>query len=452
MSGEPGFTEGYTQTSAQIRIQGESAPIETQIDLREPKGEVFLRSGSKELIAPATTDFPISSGDHLQLVDREIRSSQTREAAILSDQVDPKDILALVRLGIIAERELVDRTDNVWANLNLHSRPPTTAESPIDAQYDSLTLDIHGRDITDASNWALPPPIHGAWGAQSLEELARQPQPVDENGRVIPAGVDEIEQYKHDPNRKVIDQTSARVQRPEEFEGWRERSEGGYDWEGGRRKYSPEELARLRSLFGTSEFMAKSVELDGVELFPDPNPPLEHFESNETDTVLWEFGGYQLVTQSGYLTDAGEGIHMVLKIRPEPHTPWDNPRQTLEAYAIGLGISRLLKNTKSLGDIGDAYLDMNSNWSMHKKRDDPQLQGLSPEQIKEAIQADTRAHLHIQLERMTAAWEIAPAPGMSDTNQRQSPETIEEIREVLNDPEKGLKNWILQNAAGQSHQ
>lgn len=52
--------------------------------------------------------------------------------------------------------------------------------------------------------------------------------------------------------------------------------------------------------------------------------------------MLWEFGGYQLATQSSYLTDAREGIHMVFKIRPEPHTPWDNPRQTLEAYAIGL--------------------------------------------------------------------------------------------------------------------
>ena len=448
MPGEPGAIEGYTQTPAQIRIQGESNPIETHIDLREPRGEVFLRSANRELIAPRNTDFPLSSGDHLQIVDRGIRASEIRESPILSDQVDPKDVLALVRLGIIAERELVDGTRNVWANLNLHSRPPMSAKAPIDAQYDPLTLDIHGRDIDDASNWALPPPIHGAWGAQSLEELARQPQPVDETGRVIPATTDEIEQYKHDPNRRVFDQTSARVQRPEEFEGWRQDPEGKYNWEGGRRKYTPEELARLRSVFGTSEFMTETTKLDDIQLFPDPNPPKEHFEPNQTDTVLWEFGGYQLVTQSGYLTDAREGIHMVLKLRPEPHTPWDNPRQTMEAYAIGLGIARLLKNTKSLGEIGDAYFDMNANWSMGKKRDDPASVGKSLDEMKQIIQQGTRAHLHIHLEKMTAAWEIAPAPGMPNTNESQSPETIEEVKGLLNDPEKGLNSWIRQNASG----
>lgn len=446
MSGEPGFTEGYTQTSAQIRIQGESNPIETQIDLREPRGEVFLRNGSKELIAPASTDFPVSSGDHLQIVDRSIRSSDLRESPILSDKVDPKDILALVRLGIVAERKLVDGTNNAWANLNLHSRPPMTADSPVDAQYDSATLDIHGRNIDDASNWAMPPPIHGAWGAQSLEELARQPQPVDEKGRVIPGSTDDIEKYKHDPNRTILDQTSARVQRPDEFDGWKQESEGGYSWEGARRKYAPAELAELRNTFGTSEFMAETTKLDDIELFSDPNPAPEHFEANETDFVLWEFGGYQLVTQKTPLVDASEGIHMVLKLRPEPHTPWDNPKQTLEAYAIGLGVARLLKNTNALGDIGDAYLDMNANWSMGKKRE--ALQGKSPEEIKQIIQQDTRAHLHIQLEKMTAAWEIPPAPGTFKENQPQSPESIEELRSVLNDPQKGLRNWIMQNAVG----
>lgn len=445
---ESGYLEGYTQTPAQIKIHGEATPIETHIDLREPRGETFLRQGSKELIAPGSTDFPISSGDQLQVVDREVKSSDIRETPLLSDKVDPKRILALVRMGIITERQLIEKTRNVWANFNLHSRPPMSADAPIDAQYDSLTLDIHGRDIADASNWAMPPPIHAGWGAQSLEQLARLPQPVDETGRVIPATAEEIEAYKHDPNRKVLDQSSARIQRPEEFQGWRERSEGGYNWEGGRRKYTPAELSQLRGVFGTSQFLAETLELDDIELFPDPNPPKERFEPNETDTVLWEFGGYQLVTQSGYLTDAREGIHMVLKLKPEPHTPWNNPRQTMEAYAIGLGVARLLKNTKSLEEIGDAYLDMNANWSMGKKRDDPTNAGKSLVEMKQIIQQDTRAHLHIQLEKMTAAWEIAPAPGMPNANESQSPETIEEVRGILNDPEKGLYSWIAKNATG----
>lgn len=447
---EGSFTEGYIQTPIQIKIEGVKKPIKTEIDLRKPKGEALLKNGSRELMAPQSTNFPLSSGIQLQVVDQSIRAQDLREAPLLSDKVDPRSILALIRTGIIAEGTLVNGTDTAWANLNLHSRPPMTADSPIDAQYDPLTLDIHGRDIKDASNWAMPPPTHAGWGAEGTDdakaEFQKSRESVDENGKVIPANSDEIAKYKHDPNRRVIAQASARVQKPEEYKGWKETSEGGYHWEDGRRQYSAEELAMLRSVFGTSEFLAETTKLDDIELLTDPNPPPEHFEPNDTDTALWQFGGYQLVTQKTPLVDSDEGIHMVLKLLPESHAPWDNPKQALEAYAIGLGIIRLLKNTKALGDIGDAYLDMNANWSMTRKREE--LSGRSSDEIKQTIQRDTRTHLHIQLEKMTAAWEIPPAPGIFTENKPQSPEAIEEIKDILNNPDKGLRNWLLRNCAG----
>ncbi len=447
---EGSFTEGYTQTPVKIKIEGVKKPIKTEIDLRKPKGEVLLKNGSRALIAPQSTDFPLSSGVQLQVVDQSIRAQDLREAPLLSDKVDPRSILALIRTGITAERTLVGKTDTAWANLNLHSRPPMSADSPIDAQYDPLTLDIHGRDIKDASNWAMPPPTHAGWGAESTDnievEFQKSRQSVDENGKVIAATSEDIERYKHDPGRKVLDQASARVQRREEYEGWRENPEGKYKWDTGRRKYTADELVRLRSVFGTSEFLAETTKLDNIDLFPDPNPPAEHFEPNETDMVLWEFGGFQLVTQKTPLVDADEGMHMVLKLLPESHAPWDNPQQALEAYAIGLGIIRLLKNTRALGDIGDAYLDMNANWSMTRKREE--LSGKSSDEIKQAIQRDTKTHLHIQLEKMTAAWEIPPAPGTFKENRPQSKEAIEEIKGILNNPDTGLQSWILQNCAG----
>ena len=439
----------YISYPTEIKIEGEKTPIKTAVELREPKGEVFLKNGSREIIAPKNTDFPVLSGTHLQLVDRGIKSADLNEPTILSRRVKPKDILALIRMGIITERRMVEQTGNVWANLNLHSRPPVTSENPIDAQYDSLTLDVHGRNMKDASNWAMSPPTHGAWGAQeksSIQEIRDVLESFDERGNLVPATPDEIEKYKHDPDTRVFDQTSARVQRPEEYRDWKSDTQGKYNWDNVRRRYTPEELSQLRIIFGTSDFLLETASLDSIELFTDPNPLSESFEPNDSDIVLWEFGGYQLVTQEIPLVDAKEGIHMVLKLRPEPHTPWDNPKQTLEAYAIGIGVARLLRDTESLGDIGDVYLDMNANWSMGGKRES--LQDKPLDKIRKAIQQDTRAHLHIQLEKMTASWEIPPAPGTFVENQPQSPEAIKEIRQVLNDPQRGLKNWIFENCAG----
>ena len=66
-------------------------------------------------------------------------------------------------------------------------------------------------------------------------------------------------------------------------------------------------------------------------------------------------------------------------------------------------------------------------------------------EIKEAIQKDTRAHLHVQLEKMDATWEIPPAPGTFTGNEVQPSVAINKMRAVLNDKEKGLLKWISDN-------
>src|SRR4030043_1581373 len=90
---------GYTNVPTEIRIT-----INTSIDLREPKGKVFLKDGSREIIAPNATDFTVESGVQLQLVDREIRNAKLKESPILSEKVDPRAILRLIRMGIITEK------------------------------------------------------------------------------------------------------------------------------------------------------------------------------------------------------------------------------------------------------------------------------------------------------------------------------------------------------------
>src|SRR3989344_1980094 len=104
----------YISYPTEIKIEGKKTPIKTAVELREPKGEVFLKNGSREIIAPKNTDFPVLSGTHLQLVDRGIKSADLNEPTILSRRVKPKDVLALIRMGIVTERRMVEQTGNVW--------------------------------------------------------------------------------------------------------------------------------------------------------------------------------------------------------------------------------------------------------------------------------------------------------------------------------------------------
>lgn len=441
----------YKETPTQVKIQGEKNPIPARAEYREPKGKVLFQEGKIEVLAPEHTDFPVESGFHLQIKDPMMMTASLGETPLLSTKADPKAILRVAALGVATEEIIVDQTEDVWANFNLHSRPPITSKEPIEAQYNPLTLDIHGRDIQDPRNWTKPPPIHGAWGVTPEitieEELQRVKEDLSEKGDVVPATVEEIEKYRHDPMVRVWGENPPDPGDPEHFHEWRSHPTGMYDWEGGRREYNEAELGQLETIFNSEEFKNKVAAVKTVELFTEENPEKQSFDPlPDSDIILWEFGGYQLVTQKNPLVDPEEGIHMVLKLRPESHNPWDNPRQTLEALAIGIGISRFLRNTKALGEIGDAYLDFNANWSMTRKGSLQETLPLS--EIKKVIQNDTRTHLHIQLEKMTASWEIPPAPGTFTEHRTQPQEAIDEIRKRLNDETKGLKAWLFQNCRG----
>lgn len=448
-SGEGGdLLPTYKKAPTEVKIQGEN-PIPANAEYRKPEGKVLFQEGDIRIQAPKYTDFPTESGSHLQIVDQTITTDSLGETPLLSTKADPKAILRVSALGIAAEEMLVGQTSNVWANFNLHSRPPITSKEPIEAQYNPLTLDIHGRDIKDPRNWTRPPAIHGAWGVKaevsSEEEMQRTRESQDKKGSIIPATAEEVEEHKSDPMKRVwgaIPDPS----NPQAFEDWRKHPTGMYDWEAGRREYNDAELNQLETIFNSQEFKAKIAEVKNAELFIEENPEKQSFDPlPDSDIVLWEFGGYQLVTQKTPLVDQAEGIHMVLKLRPESHNPWNNPKQTLEALAIGIGVSRLLRDTKALGEIGDVYLDFNANWSMTGKGN---LQDLPLDEIKRAIQKDTRTHLHIQLEKMEALWEIPPAPGTFTEHRLQSQEAIEEIIKVLNQDQNGLKDWIFKNCRG----
>ncbi len=426
----------------------EQKTYNTFIELREPQGTQLFNKNGLEILAPSLTDFPVDSGKQLQIADRSITTAEIQETPLLSEKVDPKALLRVVAFGIKAEEMLVKMTDNVWANLNFHSRAPISDEAPHPAQYNSLTLDIHGRDARDFKNWTRPPAMHGIWNSGKIEDEDKAWEIVkdsfDDKGEIIPATKEEIQTYKQDPMKRVF--TGLHPSDPAEFTDWRSHPTGFYDWHG-RRKYTTDEIDQLFKIYQGREFADMINKIQNISLFADENPQEAFFEENETDIELWRFGGYQLVTQRTPLVDNKEGIHMVLKIRPEPHTPWDNVQQTLEAFAIGIGVARILKNTKGLGEIGDVYLDMNANWSMTKKGPFADEQ-LPLEELKFEIQRDTRAHLHIQLEKMQAQWEIPPAPGTFKNHQPPPLQTIEEIKKQLNDTEHGLKKWILLNCRG----
>lgn len=444
---EQGSAENLFPTYKKVPTQTGSleGKAKTTAELREPTGEVLAKEETIEVIAPKFTNFPVKSGFQIQVAEKGLETSHLGETPLLSEKADPKAILQVASLGILAEKAIVEKTGNVWANFNFHSRPPLKREEPIEAQYNSLTLDIHGRDINDQLNWTRPPVIHGSWGVRETslkEESQLLKETVDKKGDIEMPSTEEIEKNKSDPATRVL---TANPTSSSDFEEWKDHSTGMYDWEG-RREYEEDELKTLREIFSSPDFIKQVEGSKNIELFTEENPKPQVFEPNDSDMVLWEFGGYQLITQKVPLVDSQEGIHMVLKLRPEPHTPWENQRQALEAIAISIGVSRLLKNTQGLGEIGDVYLDMNANWSMTRKS--KLKETMSMEDVKAEIQKDTRAHLHIQLEKMTASWELPPAPGTFKENAPQSQETIEEIRSILNKDQVGLKDWLFKNCKG----
>lgn len=424
-----------------------------EIDFHNSPGERLYGNGTTVLQVPRFTDSPITNGIQLQVVDRSDLNSkgegEMRTAPLF--KANPKNILKDVAVATIAEKYLVGRTYMAWANLNLHTRPPVNVAAQHDVQYDPLVVDIHGRDIWDPYNWAKPPQMHGVFGSKELDRKSDWKEfkgSVDKNGKPIPATQEEVKAFKAS---QIKDQQPGITSNPRDFDGWETHRTGKYQTEGERT--TPEATVnRLKEIFGT-EMPAGTTLIDGeladlkeLELFKENDPEQRVFEENDTDIELWRFGGMQLVTQRNPLVPPKEGIHMVLKLRPEPHTPWENMTQNLEAWAVGIGVARLLRETKSMGEIGDAYLDMNANWSMVNKK------GLTDEMplddLKKEIQKGTRAHLHIQLEKMGASWEIPPAPGTFPGHKLQPQEVIDEIRTILGKENGGLKDWLLTNCRG----
>jgi len=435
------------------------------IEFRIPHGEALKDSKGRRLIAPYNPDLPIESGFQLQLLDLYADTNQQLgQSPLLSDEVSPSRIVDLARIGIAAEEFLVTKTDQAWANFNFHSRPPMNPVATEDAQYNQLTLDIHGRDISDERNWTRPPAVHGGWGLASdvfNADQARRDLEWMTDHKTDVAELRKIEDEQKRWGQDIIPHPA----NPLDFAGW-ENHPSGYYFEGGRRQYTYKEMKHLKRIYKGREFERRIETLDALPLFQGEivvNMDFhhsEHFPANDTDLVLFEasFGErhFQVVTQKTPLVDRKDGIHMVVKLRPEPHTPWDHPTQTLEAVAIGIGLSRIFQKEKLLeddghdgveyksdGEIGDVYLDMNANWSMTKKQ--ALLEDLTLPEIKEAIQKDTRAHLHVQLEKMDAKWEIPPAPGTFTGNEAQPSVAIDKMRTALNDKEKGLLSWISDN-------
>lgn len=438
---------------------------ESFIQLREPRGERLRASKGRVLIAPYHPDLPLESGIQLQLIDHAENNLALGQSPLLSPLVSPSRIIDLARMGIVVEEQLVTKTDQVWANFNFHSRPPIHDDAPHEAQYNPLTLDIHGRDIRDEKNWTRPPATHGGWGVTGLtyENEAKNDllwlemnQPDIETLRSI-----------EEEQRRFFGDIPLHPASPEAFQNWMQHPSGFYQAEG-RRNYTYKEMTQLKHLYGYKNVrIDRQIEkIDALKLFSDDiqtNPDMHHseiFPANDTDMVLFECAvgerAYQVVTQKVPLVDRDQGIHMVVKIRPEPHTIWDDPTATLEALGIGIGLTRLfqasgvLKDHQSDGEIGDVYFDFNANWSMTKKRD--LIANVKPHElmkklplIKEAIQRDTRAHLHVQLEKMNAHWEVPPAPGTFAFHKPQTNEAIAQIRSILGDETEGLATWLRTN-------
>lgn len=415
--------------------------------LRECPGTLLSQVDNVLVLTPEITDFPVRAGDQIQVVDPTFKTKDIGESPILSEKAHPRELLKTIAVSIAVENQLFNsQRDNVWCNLNIHSRPPISDDAPDPAQYNPFVVDIHGRSIHD-TNWVRPPAIHGNWGVRS--ELAYESQAkidresIDDSGNLIPATSEEINLHKHDPMSRVG---------KEDFANWQNHPTGMYDWQGVR-KYSMQDIEKLKQLFA-QEFDITIEKYKDIELFTEENPPDQDFGQSDI-APLWQFGGYQLVTEKVPLVDPKDGIHMVLKILPKPHAPWDNPKATLEALAIGIGVSRLLKDTKDImgndimGEIGDVYFDVNSNWGkpMMERKAGEQIE--TNDELKDIFYKDAGMHLHIQLEKMDARWEIPPAKGTFNNHQVQPPDVINEIRNILGDGKTGkLHKWLFDNCRG----
>lgn len=424
------------------------------IDIVEPTGTTLFQADSLRIIAPDHTDFPVSGGKHLQIVDDAVSAVTENDEVqnvVLSDAVDPKALIRAEALGIAVSGALLREDPQThWVNLNCHPRGPMTPYVPNGGLWRHNVVDVHGRDITGVMNWSKPPLAEGEFG------LSLPPDTHDKQS------VGDIEAHKKDPLQTELERVEKKTVMRESYpddrtdtekRAWRTDQTGTYSL-GGRREYSPEEIEFLQRIFSSETFKKEATNIMKTPLFEDTSYK-GVFREYADDAVLWQHGAYQLVTQRVPLVDKETGIHMVLKVRQnkpgseEPHTVFENPQATLEAFAIGIGVSRLFtKHPELIGSIGDAYFDFNANWSMHNKLYMGQEEsGLTPDEIKKKIQENTRAHLHIQLVKAGERWELPPQPGTFGDYEGYVADdpAVGQMKNVLNDPENGLTSWILEN-------
>lgn len=437
-------------TSPQDIILNKVQPIDqiaetVEIELRKPTGEILFRDGSLILIAPKFTDLPVDGAYHLQVVDSSFATEKLGQVPIMSEKASPKALLQSQTLAILAEQMMFtnDRTGVVWMNNNWHTRPPTLSiQAPYDEQYATQVVDLHGWKLTDPRNVFKPPSIHRMEG--SSKQLDGEQASAD--------GVD----YKSDPLSKIGDSSIPNMRKPEDFDGWRDHPWGLRDLSG-RNKYKDEEIDLLKSIYQSKDFAQRWENVRGIELFKDENPPDGKFAPTN-DEILWHYDGFRLVTQKTPLLDAKEGIYLQLQIDPKMNVPWQNVTKSLEGYAIGVGLSRLLRDSTGAGEIGDIYIDINNNWgnpmldrqaAMAENGVGGLREGETLAQVKDSFLHDASMKLHIQLEKFDAQWDIIPAPGLTGQHEDLSDSMIVRIKQLLGKGEDGvLKTWLYTNCRG----
>lgn len=410
-------------------------------------------------MVPHRTEFPKGTGLQFDVVDSTYNTTELGIHPLLSEQADPKVAMGTIAVALAVEKEVIKRSHNPWANLNVGTRPAVTADSPDVLQYDRLVASVIGRSSKDP-RWAQPKPFTGVWGQNFQEQYGPDPlekvrEDLDRERNVLPATADEIAEHKKDPMKWTTDEKPPSPANKADYAGWREDPIGKYiGWDTDSRAYTPDEIYAMRKLVNSENFDRTIAALEQIDLFSDEivlNTDFTQsvqFPANDTDTVLWEakIGNhyYQVVTQKNPLVDRDEGHHFVVKVRydngrgeyREPHTPYENLQQSLEAYAIGIELERIL------GNETDLRLDMNANWSMGGKQE--MLQQARIPEGKKIVQERTRAHLHVQ----EFAGEIAPAPGTFTENKPQTPEKVEDIRTKLHHKETGLAPRLLERYHG----
>lgn len=400
----------------------------------------------------------------------------------------PTRLLKSQALAILVEEFLYksEKHDAVWMNNNWHTTVPALPlDAPIDAQYAYNVVDVHAwRNGANPKNVFRPPLIRGMEGIADWEEGAEVTGDIKD---VSPA---EIDQNKHDPMTRV--ENVPILGKVVDQHPWRDQPTGLRD-KSGRNKYTVAEVDSLRFLLQTEEFNRRWKAVKDVSLFEtdksdEKYPP----EKGDGDAILWSYDGFRLITQKTPMLDSREGIYLQLQLSPKIGVPWDDGVKTLEGYAIVSGIIRFLKNSTSIGKIGDAYIDINNNW-VKPLKDRQQAMAervreinelvrenkLSPEegrneeekvkvvsdgrdinQAKTEFEEASSLKFHIQLEKEGATWDIIPAPGLTghDTGNHQDiPEkVIAQIKQSLatgfkDGPyefEGSLKDWLFQFCRG----